>query len=93
MAKKQPPNSDLMELLKLLRRIFVLAVAAYGLVKGMPYPALGLRLAILWAILYVSSGLIDVAFRYLSYRAALHAASVTNAEMNPASASIQKAKS
>jgi len=59
-----------MELLKLLRRIIVLAVAAFGLARGMPYPALAFRLALLWAVLYISSGLVDVAFRYLSYHAA-----------------------
>lgn len=66
------PSSDLNELLKLLRRIIVLAVAAYGLVREMPYTALAVRLAVLWAILYVSSGLVDVVFRHLTYRAAMH---------------------
>ena len=66
------PTSDLEELLKLLRRILVLAVAAYGLARDMPYATLAFRLAILWAILYVSSGLIDVIFRRLSYNSAVH---------------------
>jgi len=68
------PTSDLMELLKLLRRIIVLAVGAYGLLREMPYLTLAARLMILWAVLYVSSGLIDVVFRRLSYRAAIMSA-------------------
>jgi len=79
MAKKQPPSS-LHELLKLLRRIIVLAVAAYGLARGMPYPSLAIRLAILWAVLYVSSGLIDAVIRNLSYRAALRASTMASPE-------------
>ena len=75
MSKKQP-TSDLHELLKLLRRIVVLAVAAYGLARGMPYVALVVRLALLWAVFYVSSGLIDAMIRRLSYRAALRAGMV-----------------
>jgi hypothetical protein len=75
MSKKQP-TSDLHESLKLLRRIVVLAVAAYGLARGMPYVALAVRLALLWAVLYVSSGLIDLLIRRLSYRAALRAGMV-----------------
>jgi hypothetical protein len=67
------PTSDLEELLKLLRRIVVLAVGAYGLAREMPYITLAARLAALWAILYVGSGLIDVVFRRLSYQAALSA--------------------
>jgi len=65
------PTPDLNELLKLLRRILVLAVAALGLAREMPYATLAVRLAILWAILYVSSGLVDVVFRRLSLRAAI----------------------
>ena len=64
-------SSDLNELLKLLRRIVVLGVAAYGLAVEMPYVTLAVRLAVLWAILYVSSGLVDVVFRRLSFRAAV----------------------
>jgi hypothetical protein len=64
------PVSDLTELLKLLRRIVVLAIAAYGLAREMPYAVLAVRVAILWAVLYVSSGLVDVVFRRLSYQAA-----------------------
>jgi hypothetical protein len=75
MAKKQP-TSNLHELLKLLRRIVVLAVAAYGLSRGMPYFSLAVRLAILWAVLYVSSGLIDLVIRSMSYRSALRAGMV-----------------
>jgi hypothetical protein len=63
------PSSDLSELLKLLRRIIVLGIAAYGLLREMPYETLALRLAILWAILYISSGLVDIVFRHLSHRA------------------------
>jgi hypothetical protein len=61
------PKSELEELLKLLRRILVLAVAAYGLARGMPFPVLAVRLAILWAVLYVGSGLMDVVYRRLHY--------------------------
>ncbi len=62
-------SSDLNELLKLLRRIIVLAIAAYGLAREMPYETLAVRLVLLWAVLYVSSGLVDVVFRKLSYQA------------------------
>lgn len=73
--KDKPPKqeSDLLELLKLLRRITLLAVATYALVRGMPYFDLAVRLAILWAVLYISSGAVDVVFRQLSYRAARRA--------------------
>ena len=91
MAKKQP-QSDLYELLKLVRRIIVLAVAAYGLMRGMPYATLVVRLAILWAILYVSSGLVDVVFRHLSYRSALRAGSVDASPENAVTHAVQKAK-
>lgn len=91
MAKKQP-QSDLYELLKLLRRIIVLAVAAYGLMRGMPYVALVVRLAILWAILYVSSGLVDVVFRHLSYRSALRISSTDSTSENEAVKAVQKAE-
>ncbi|HEY3295764.1 MAG TPA: hypothetical protein VGL38_10015 [bacterium] len=63
-------TSDLFELLKLLRRIVVLGVAAYGLAREMPYTTLAVRLAALWAVLYISSGLVDIVFRRLSYQAA-----------------------
>jgi hypothetical protein len=69
MARKSV--SELNELLKLLRRIVVLAVAAYGLAIEMPYVTLAVRLAILWAVLYIGSGLMDVVFRKLSYSAML----------------------
>jgi hypothetical protein len=91
MPKKQP-TSELHELLKLLRRIVVLAVAAYGLARGMPYVALALRLALLWAVLYVSSGLIDVVIRRLSYRAALRAGMVLPAEQRDKVAAMRKAE-
>ena len=58
-----------MELFKLLRRIIVLGVAAFGLARGMPYLPLAIRLAILWAVLYICSGLMDVVYRRLSFRA------------------------
>jgi hypothetical protein len=80
------PTSDLEELLKLLRRILVLAVGAYGLAREMPYITLAARLAILWAILYVSCGLIDVVFRRLSFNAQMRsdttAAAPNNLEAN-----------
>ncbi|MCX6601416.1 MAG: hypothetical protein NT025_07625 [bacterium] len=90
MSKKQP-TSDLHELLKLLRRIVVLAVGAYGLARGMPYVALVVRLALLWAVLYVSSGLIDVVIRRLSYRAALRAGVVFPSEQSDKLPAMQKA--
>jgi hypothetical protein len=71
MAKKT--SSELLELFKLLRRIIVLAVAAYGLARGMPYVPLAVRLAILWAVLYICSGLMDVVYRRLHFRAAWQA--------------------
>jgi hypothetical protein len=71
MARKSV--SELYELLKLLRRIVVLAVAAYGLAIEMPYVTLAVRLTILWAVLYIGSGLMDVVFRKLSYNAMLAA--------------------
>jgi len=64
-------TSQLMELLKLLRRITVLGVAAYGLARGMPYLTLVFRLVALYAVLYICSGIVDVVFRRLHYRAAL----------------------
>jgi hypothetical protein len=67
MARKQ--KSELHELLTLLRRIVVMGVAVYGLAREMPYPTLGLRLAILWAVLYVTSGIMDIVLRKLSYHA------------------------
>jgi len=67
MAKKT--SSELLELFKLVRRIIVLGVAAYGLARGMPYVPLAIRLAILWAVLYICSGIMDVVFRRLSFRA------------------------
>ena len=90
MRKKQP-TSELHELLKLLRRIVVLAVGAYGLARGMPYVALIVRLALLWAVLYVSSGLIDVVIRRLSYRAALRAGVVFPSEQSDKVPAMQKA--
>ena len=91
MAKKQP-QSELYELLKLLRRIIVLAVAAFGLMRGMPYATLAVRLAILWAILYISSGLVDVVFRHLSYRSALRSISTEPLSEEAAVKAVQKAK-
>ena len=69
MASK--PTSQLVELLKLLRRIIVLGVAAYGLARGMPYLTLLFRLAVLYAVLYICSGIVDAVFRRLQYHAAL----------------------
>jgi hypothetical protein len=89
---KKHPTSDLHELLKLLRRIVVLAVAAYGLARGMPYVTLAVRLAILWAVLYVSSGLIDVMIRRLSYRAALRAGMVIPPEQSARAPVTQRVK-
>lgn len=60
-----------MELLKLLRRIVILSVAVYGLARGMPYLTLLFRLVALWAVLYICSGIVDVVFRHLAYRAML----------------------
>jgi hypothetical protein len=91
MAKKQP-QSDLYELLKLLRRIIVLAIAAYGLMRGMPYVTLAVRLAILWAILYVSSGLVDVVFRHLNYRSMLRTNMADAVPEKAAAKAVQKAK-
>jgi hypothetical protein len=79
MRKKQPA-SELHELLKLLRRIVVLAVAVYGLARNMPYVTLAVRLAVLWAVLYMSSGMIDLVIRRLSYRAALRAGAAMPSE-------------
>lgn len=73
------PKSELMELMKLLRRILVLSVAVYGLVRGMPLPALALRLVGLWAMLYICSGIIDVVFRRLSYRTLSYSATSAGA--------------
>jgi hypothetical protein len=64
-------TSELVVLLTLLRRIIVMGVAAFGLMRGMPYLPLLARLAILWGVLYICSGMIDVIFRRLSYRAML----------------------
>ncbi|MBU0509504.1 hypothetical protein KKH27_11805 [bacterium] len=83
MAAK-PPKSELLELLKLLRRILVLAVAVYGLVRGMPYDALLFRLAILWAVLYICSGVVDTVFRRLSFRTTLQPVGPAPQESAPA---------
>ena len=91
MSKKQP-TSDLHELLKLLRRIVVLAVAAYGLARGMPYAALAMRLALLWAVLYVSSGVIDLVVRRLSYRVALRTGMVIPSEQSENMPVMRKAQ-
>ena len=86
------PESDLVQLLKLLRRIVVLAVAAYGLARGMPYVPLLIRVAVLWGVLYICSGVIDVVFRRLSQRSSRisvqppPAADVTRTELTKASA-------
>jgi hypothetical protein len=66
MARKQA--SEIAEVLTLLRRIVVLAVAAYGLAREMPYTTLLVRLTILWAVLYVCCGVLDVLIRRFSYR-------------------------
>jgi hypothetical protein len=79
MSRKQP-TSDWHELLKLLRRIILLAAAAYGLARNMPYLTLAVRLALLWAVLYMSSGMIDLVVRRLSYRAALRQRSAVPSE-------------
>jgi hypothetical protein len=67
MAKKK--SSDLRELLVLIRRIIVLAVAAFGLWREMPYETLAIRVAILWAVISLASESLEVLFRYLSNRA------------------------
>jgi hypothetical protein len=67
MAKRK--QSELQSLLVTLRRTIVLAVAAFGLWREISYEALILRLAILWAVLYLSSGVIELVFQYLSSRA------------------------
>ncbi len=61
--------TPLCNLLTLLRRIIVLAVAAFGLIREMPYTTLAIRLAVLWAVLYISSGVLDLVLRRLTYRA------------------------
>ena len=68
------PKSELMELMKLLRRILVLSVAVWGLARGLPFDTLALRLLGLWAMLYICSGFVDVIYRRLSYRAMFYAA-------------------
>lgn len=72
MAKEKAPRvkkSALNDLLRTLRRLGLCVLAAYGLYRQMPYEVLGLRLAMLWAVLYVASGLTELLFQYLSYRA------------------------
>jgi hypothetical protein len=86
MARPKTPQSDLNELLKLLRRIVVLAVAAFSLAKGMPYLPLLLRLAILWAVLYIASGIVDVVFRRLYHRAMIRMAEQNAADDEKTSA-------
>ena len=67
MAKAAP--SELQKILQAFRRITVLSVAAYGLWTEMPLEALMIRVAILWGILSIGTGLIEVLFQYLSMRA------------------------
>jgi hypothetical protein len=67
MARKS--TSELHELLTLLRRIVVMGVAVYGLAREMPYMTLAFRLVILWAVLYMACGVLDLVFRRLSYNA------------------------
>ena len=67
MAKAQP--SELRKLLQLIRRIITLSVAAYGLWIEMPYETLLIRTAVLWGILSISTGLIEIAFQYFSMKA------------------------
>lgn len=67
MAKKR--QSELAELLTLLRRIVVLAVAAWGLAREFSLDALAGRLVLLWAVLYVISGFTEVLFQFLAQKA------------------------
>jgi hypothetical protein len=63
MARKV--TSDFNQLLTTLRRIIVLGVAAFGLARGWPYESVALRGAILWAVLYFLSMMVELLFQYL----------------------------
>lgn len=69
MAKRA--TSEFHELLKLLRRIVVLGLAAWGLVQNVSYGALAFRLCVLWAVLYLASGLIEVMLQYFNKQSRL----------------------
>lgn len=66
---KRTAHTELHRTLTLLRRIVILSVAIYGLLREMPYTTLAVRLAILWAVLSIASGLLDLVLRRLTYRA------------------------
>jgi hypothetical protein len=69
MAKDKKKASALNDLLKTLRRLIICVVAAIGLFREMPYDILLTRLAILGACLYLVSGMTELLFQYLSFRA------------------------
>ena len=69
MAKSKRKPSALADLLKTLRRLIVCMVAASGLFREVPYDVLLFRLLILAACLYLISGMTELLFQYLSYRA------------------------
>lgn len=82
MAKKQQTSkhkSALHDILSSVKGIIICSVAALGLFREMPYPTLLFRLMCLWAILSLSTLLIETLFQYLSYRAQAIAVENSNA--------------
>jgi hypothetical protein len=84
MAKTKQKPSALNDLLKTVRRLIVCVIAAIGLYHEAPYDVLLVRLLILSAALYLISGMFELLFQYLSYRAhaTAHTAGVQSATVN-----------
>ena len=66
---KGKQKSQFNEMLTLIRRIIVLAVAAVGLVREWPYEVVVFRAVGLWAVLYICSLILELVFQHLSYQA------------------------
>ena len=66
---KEKQQSRFNEMLTLIRRIIVLAVAAVGLAREWPYEIVALRAVGLWAMLYICSLALELVFQHLSYQA------------------------
>ncbi len=67
MATKR--KSAFAEMLTTMRRIVVLSVAAHGLWNETPYDSLLIRLAVLWAVMYLACKATELLFQFLAYQA------------------------
>jgi hypothetical protein len=88
-------TTPLNNLLTLLRRIVVLSVAAWGLLCEMPYTTLAIRLAVLWAVLYISGGILDLVLRRLTYHALTQTSDTdasSGASAPPSATAVERAR-